>query len=296
MAEDEVIDEDLNIEEGHHHAPKRKVYGGYSNRQCNARLEELAKPKKWLMLATWREHRYIFDQGRMQMLKEKIQEEFSMTPEETEMYFNQLRSRARRILNRKALAKQIRREKALAKEEAYRILKKLLRKAMKYAFLNPPPPIVSPVLRETSNKILRELCYLHGVCVPKRNNDDKKSLFLLYLSDWAAILISNVYYELNVNEKVEGEHLKPIFSKESVHSSEESDESEGEEGEKTEEELEEEDDVSDKESPVIPQTTSGTGEGEGGPEYVSEVNPSPAPPADQALDETDAEEDFGFPE
>lgn len=86
MAEDEYQDttneDDLKMEEGRPSSQRpTRVYGGYINRQCNARLEELAKPKKWLMLATWREHRYIFDPERMQMLKERIQEEFSMTPE-----------------------------------------------------------------------------------------------------------------------------------------------------------------------------------------------------------------------
>jgi len=48
---------------------------------CNARLEELAKPRKWYMLSTWKEFHNIFEPDRMQALKERVQEEFSMTPE-----------------------------------------------------------------------------------------------------------------------------------------------------------------------------------------------------------------------
>lgn len=129
------------------------------------------------------------------------------------------------------MAKQIRREKALAKEEAYQMFRKLLRKAMKYAFLNPPPPIVSPVVRETSDKLLTVISDWHGACVPKRDNTDKLSLFLIYLSDWAAILISNIYYELNVREKMEAGLLEQS-STSSVRSSVKEEEMEGsEEGE-----------------------------------------------------------------
>lgn len=140
-----------------------------------------------------------------------------------------MRRQTGRMLNKKALAKQVRREKAYAKESAYRIFKKLLRKAMKEAFMNPPPPIVSPMARETSNKILELLCEIHGVDVmPKRESTDKKNLFLVFLADWAAILLANIYYEVKVYEKVETERFK-LKSQSTLKSGEDEEDEEEEE-------------------------------------------------------------------
>lgn len=185
------------------------------------------------------------------------------------------------------MARQIRREKALARDEALRIFKKLLRNAMKYAFLHPPPPIVSPIMRETSNRILQLLCPLHNVCVPKRDNTDKKSVFLLYLSDWAAILISNIYYELNVNEKNEAERLEPY----SKSSSEASDKPEGDEEGEEDDELE----ISGTTEGENVGQTSSVGETEDETETQRPETETDKPPG-QTEDDTGAEEDAFPPE
>lgn len=157
----------------------------------------------------------------------------------------------------------------MAKHEAYRIFKKLLKQSMKYAFLNPPPPIVSPALREISNKLLTELCRIHCVCVPKRNNTDKKSIFMLNLADWAAILISNIYYEVDVHETNEKNRILNEISKISVGSSEKEETGSEEEEEEKEEDTDQKDE-DEQEVIMGPAQVAGAG-GQDGLETVTET-------------------------
>lgn len=54
--------------------PKEKI-------RCNPRLDELARPRKWALLALWKSFAETFDPERKEALRLRIQEEFSMTPE-----------------------------------------------------------------------------------------------------------------------------------------------------------------------------------------------------------------------
>lgn len=124
---------------------------------------------------------------------------------ETELYFLHLRKQIRKIRDKKALEKQRRQDRALAKQEAYRIFGRVLKKAMTNAFKKPPPVIVSTAVRKVSENILQQLCNIHCISVPGRDCADRDEQFFLSLADWAAIIISDVYYEVNVNDKVDTE-------------------------------------------------------------------------------------------
>nr|XP_022913276.1 uncharacterized protein LOC111424086 [Onthophagus taurus] len=194
MAEDEIVFPDEEIQGGvaAEKPPKPK---------CNMRLEELSRPKKWLMLGVWKEYHSVWDADRMQRFKLKVQEEFSMTPEETETYFNQLRKHVHKMRSKKAMEKQLKREKALAKQEAYKLFKKRLTRGLRYAFEHQPPAVVSPMLRDLSDSILEILANIHKVNMPKRDSNDKNSIFLICIADWAAKLVSNIYYQVQAYEK-----------------------------------------------------------------------------------------------
>lgn len=59
---------------------KNKVYKT-NYEECNVRLDELSKPRKWYLLSTYQENQNRFDPERLDKMRVKIQEEFSLTPE-----------------------------------------------------------------------------------------------------------------------------------------------------------------------------------------------------------------------
>lgn len=48
---------------------------------CNPRLDELSRPRKWLVLAVWREFAWRFEPERLEWVRRRVQEEFCMSPE-----------------------------------------------------------------------------------------------------------------------------------------------------------------------------------------------------------------------
>lgn len=58
---------------------KKKYVRDYE--ECNVRLDELAKPRKWYLLSTYQENLDKFDEERLEKLRAKIQEAFSLSPE-----------------------------------------------------------------------------------------------------------------------------------------------------------------------------------------------------------------------
>lgn len=93
MAEDAEYDENLteneieqdptngeiNTQSTVHHRetttrrPKKK--------ECNSRIEELAKPSKRFVLALWQEHSHHFPKERNDNIKQLLEELYALTPE-----------------------------------------------------------------------------------------------------------------------------------------------------------------------------------------------------------------------
>ena len=173
---------------------------------------------------------------------------------ETELYFLHLRKQIRKIRDKKALEKQRRQERALAKQEAYRIFGRVLKKVMADAFKKPPPVIVSTAVRKVSENILQQLCSIHCISVPGRDSTDRDGQFFLALADWAAIITSDVYYEVNVNDKVDTEratHINRCPSASTSTSDKRIDEKESEEWENEKKDEEEEERISSKRSEIV---------------------------------------------
>lgn len=61
-------------------SPCKKPYK-VNYEECNIRLDELAKPRKWYLLSTYQENKERFDPDRLDKIRARIQEEFSLTPE-----------------------------------------------------------------------------------------------------------------------------------------------------------------------------------------------------------------------
>lgn len=72
----------VEIEGGRAATQRQPIYHLKKQKEkCNSRLDELAKPKKWAILGTYRENAHHFAPERLEVLRARIQEEFSMTPE-----------------------------------------------------------------------------------------------------------------------------------------------------------------------------------------------------------------------
>lgn len=183
-------------------SPKRKRRGSGKPPPCNCRIDELARPKRWIILNTWKEHGTHFDPERSQALRERVQEEFYMTPEETAAYLAQVRQHQQKSRHNDRVRKaEQRKEAKAARRAADMFIQKRIKRGLIYAYQNPPPILMSPMLRSISDRVLEELCGLHDVPIPKRGDSDKHSRYLLSAADWTAILTANIYYEVNVKEK-----------------------------------------------------------------------------------------------
>lgn len=129
---------------------------------------------------------------------------------ETEKYIDSLRKVVNRKRHDKEKRKEDRKEKKAAQDDAYCLVRKFLKKSMMYACQTVLPPLVSPMLRYMSETILTLLAELHCVEIPKRCDKSSLGQFLLAISDWAAIYLAHVYYEVDADEKMEIEKFKEM--------------------------------------------------------------------------------------
>lgn len=89
------------------------------------------------------------------------------------------------------------------RNRAYRKFGKILQKGMVYAYKHPVPTLVSPRLRNMANVILEQICDLRGLEIPERSDTNKQSQFLITISDWLAVAIEHIYYEIQVKKNKE---------------------------------------------------------------------------------------------
>ncbi|KAF2902541.1 hypothetical protein ILUMI_03641 [Ignelater luminosus] len=175
---------------------------------CNARIDELAKPNKRLVLALWQNYAYLFGPERREAIRLLLQELYAMTPEETAKYFDEINKVLKKMAARERMKKRLlKRYKQkiwhTERNRAYRKFARILQKAMVHAYKHPVPTLVSPRLRNMANVILEQLCDLRGLDIPERSDVNKQSQFLISVSDWLAIAIEHIYYEIQVKKNKE---------------------------------------------------------------------------------------------
>ncbi|KAF5282143.1 hypothetical protein FQR65_LT02840 [Abscondita terminalis] len=187
-------------------------------RPCNARLDFLARPKKERVLYLWENYIYLFPDERKESIKYMLQEMYSMTPEQTQKYFDEISAIVKKMKDKEKIKKRLYKKymSKLRRVERRRALykfKKIFMKVLTLASKNPVPPLISPRLKIMSDLILEQLCDIRGVCKPDRTNTDRQAQFFLNISDWVAIAIEYVYYEVNVIKNMEFEQIEAELKK-----------------------------------------------------------------------------------
>ncbi|XP_057657846.1 uncharacterized protein LOC130894849 [Diorhabda carinulata] len=180
---------------------------------CRTRTDTLATPSKRLILALYKDHAYHLSRERVELIKQKLQEMYAMTPEETEKYFEEMREKTKKIEARaklrKTLKKQYLKQKRREKEAAaFCFVEQLFKSGMRFAFRNPVPPLVSIRLRNLSDIILEQLCDLRNISKPCRDNPDQVGSFMINISDWFAIAIEHIYYMVQLKKNKELEEIE----------------------------------------------------------------------------------------
>ncbi|KAG5882207.1 hypothetical protein JTB14_024719 [Gonioctena quinquepunctata] len=206
----EVADEDTvkqRIKQEHRKTEK-------ANRAtCRPRIDQLATPNRRLILNLYQDYANLFPKDKVERIKQKLQELYAMTPEETERYFEELRAKERKAEDRDRLKRMLRKLYLRAKsrkqeEKAYRFIEKLLREGMRTASENPVPPLVSVRLRNLSDIILEQLCDLRNIDIPSRENPDKSGAFMIAVADWMAVAIEQIYYMVQLKKNKELEEIE----------------------------------------------------------------------------------------
>ncbi|KAK4886329.1 hypothetical protein RN001_002600 [Aquatica leii] len=175
---------------------------------CNARLDELAKPNKRLILDLWQNYSYLFTDDRKETIRLLVQEMYAMTPEETQRYFDEISAvvkklKAREKMRKRSLKRYLAKLNRIERKRALNKFQKIFIQALTYASKNPVPPLVSPRLRNMSDLILDQLCDIRGVCTPERTDNDRQAQFFCNIADWISIAIEYVYYEIHVQKNME---------------------------------------------------------------------------------------------
>lgn len=74
-------------------------------------------------------------------------------------------------IRKQELLREIKKQKKLAKRKAYMVFRKYVKRGMMFACQHSPPVIVSPVVNSVSDAILKILCEIHNVPLPKRRDN-----------------------------------------------------------------------------------------------------------------------------
>uniref|UniRef100_A0A1Y1N9C0 Uncharacterized protein n=2 Tax=Photinus pyralis TaxID=7054 RepID=A0A1Y1N9C0_PHOPY len=180
---------------------------------CNARIDELAKPNKRLLLDLWQNHAYHFPEERKEAIRLLLQEMFAMTPEETQKYFEEISEIIKTLAAREKMKKKLVRKyhmkvREVERRRALNKFRKIFIQLLTYASKNPVPPLVSPRLRSMSDLILFQICDLRGIVLPERSDNDKQAQFLCNIADWVSIAIEYIYYEIHVQKNRELEIIE----------------------------------------------------------------------------------------
>lgn len=206
-ADEDAVKERINNEDR-----KRRYQKRTSSPPCRTRFDVLSTPNRRLILDLYQKHAYHLSQEKVERIKELLQELYAMTPEETKKYFMELEQENSKKRRRKRLKELLRKQYLKQKKhqgtvKAYKIFAKILRKGMIFAISHSVPPLVTVRLRYLSDIILEQLSDLRNVKKPNREDPSKEDLFLITVSDWIAVGIEQVYYEVQLKKNEELEKL-----------------------------------------------------------------------------------------
>ncbi|XP_072389964.1 uncharacterized protein [Diabrotica undecimpunctata] len=209
MEDDITSDEEQRVRE----RIRKEAVNNRGKITCRTRIDTLSSPGKRAILELYQKHAYHFPRERVELIKQRLQELYAMTPEETERYFEEMRQQLQTKLMRdklkKALKKKYMKEKRREKQAAaYCFVEQLFRSAMNFAVKNPVPPLVSIRLRHLSDIILEQLCDLRNISRPSRDEPDQQGTFMIAVADWFAIAVEHVYYLVQLKKNQELEEIE----------------------------------------------------------------------------------------
>ncbi|XP_026730647.1 uncharacterized protein LOC113495852 [Trichoplusia ni] len=181
------------------------------------RVEMLARPNSRRLRSLWDEKCAILPRERRDKIKSALEEDYFLSPEQTEQYFQALNESARRwsgpggMVSRKEHAdrnKELRlRQKWLVNfsaQVAYRLCD--------YIAKGQKEMLVSNRLRSIADVVLERVAEILGEPKPSRTNPGRLPRFMVAISDRIAVWIENAVYRADALEPNDGkgpdEHMR----------------------------------------------------------------------------------------
>lgn len=206
--EDEPVE---NISENEYNVRRRinKQVKKEKPRRATTKYDELSTPPKRILLDTYQNHAHLFPKEKLEKMQRILQESFAMSPEETEKYFEQVKTEENEIAKhkvKKIMLKRMYQKQQRIKQErkAYKFIEKKLKQIMMQLFDKPPPPLASARLKYLTDIILQQICNIRNIELSDIDLSNKTGSFLAWLANWTAIVVEQVYYaaELKKNEEL----------------------------------------------------------------------------------------------
>ncbi|XP_018326937.1 uncharacterized protein LOC108738167 [Agrilus planipennis] len=180
---------------------------------CNLRIHELAKPRTILLLCLWYQYRHFLTPEKCRKLKQTLQEDYSMSPEDAERYFQEINDkiekiaerRKQKILSRKRWKKKV---DQCERKRGYRFFRAFLEKALRLSYQNPVPPLIPSRLKNVMDIVLEQLCDLLKMDIPNEECMTKEGEFIVSLAYNIAAVIENTSYEVNAQKNLELEEIE----------------------------------------------------------------------------------------
>lgn len=179
-------------------------------RKTTTRFDELSTPPRRILLDTYQHHAHLFPKERLEKMQQILQESYAMTPEETEKYFEQVKTEENEIAKHKVekmILKRLFKQQQRLKQErkAYRVAGKRLRQVMMPLSDKTIPPLASARMKHLTDIILQQICSIRNIDASDIDSlPNQLGSFLVSLANWTAVVVEQVYYtaELKKNEEL----------------------------------------------------------------------------------------------
>ncbi|CAK1543033.1 unnamed protein product [Leptosia nina] len=186
------------------------------NRRIMERVEMLARPTARRLRCLWDEKCAILPPERRNKIKSALEEDYFLSPEQTEQYFQALSGSSKHwsgpggMVNRKEHADKVRelrqRQKWLinfSAQVAYRLCD--------YIAKGQKEILVSNRLRSIADVVLERVAEILGEAKPARTDPGRLARFMVAISDRIAVWIENAVYRADAIEPKESsvdEHMR----------------------------------------------------------------------------------------
>nr|XP_022913275.1 uncharacterized protein LOC111424085 [Onthophagus taurus] len=176
-------DESLEMEEVLELKTKKRPFNPY-------RMRGVVVPPSWLMLDRCQCFHRVFSKEEVEMFQNKLEEDFCNMMKES------YRVTTKCGLHNNLLQNSL----GTNQDETFSLVERAIRKATEHALNNEPPPTMSPGTRAISLNILELLASLYSIDIPTRRSTNNHSQLLIYLSDWTAKILANIYSDMSSND------------------------------------------------------------------------------------------------